>query len=156
MNLNTGIGSVQAQKIGGILNRILSDSFVLYIKTRNYHWNVTGPHFIELHKLFESQYEQLDASVDAVAERARALGALASGSMKEFIKQATLGESAGEARDWKEMVRNLLADHEAVIRALRKDVETTAKLGDAGTSDFLTGLLEEHEKTAWILRAYLP
>jgi starvation-inducible DNA-binding protein len=138
-----------------ILNRLLSDEYVLYTKTRNYHWNVTGPQFNDLHKFFEAQYEELNEFVDDVAERARQLGGRAYGSLAEFAKTARLTEQPGTVPAAKEMLAALLADHEAVIRTLRGDIgAVTDRYKDVGTADFLTGLLEKHEKMAWMLRAF--
>jgi starvation-inducible DNA-binding protein len=128
---------------------------VLYTKTRNFHWNVVGPHFNDMHKFFEAQYEILDGHVDAVAERARSLGGRALGSLKEFLYAARLKESVGRTLKEGVMLAELLRDHEALIKTLRADVDETARLGDAGTADFLTGLLAEHEKMAWMLRSQL-
>lgn len=139
-----------------ILNSLLSDEYVLYTKTRNYHWNVVGSDFSELHKFFESQYEELDDIIDDVAERARALGGKSLGTLKEFMAHTQLKEAPGVYPNAKKMIASLLTDHEAVVRGLRKNLEVSAdELGDMGTSDFLTGLMEKHEKTAWMLRAYL-
>lgn len=150
-----GLDDRQRQAVVGILNRVLSDTYVLLVKTRNYHWNVTGQNFSELHKLFEEQYEALNESADEVAERARALGGWPLGTMSEWVKNASLKEKEGDIPTWQEMLANLLRDHEQVIRNLRKDVDATASdYNDAGTSDFLTGLMEAHEKMAWMLRAY--
>jgi starvation-inducible DNA-binding protein len=137
-----------------VLNRLLADEFVLYVKTRNFHWNVTGPNFSELHKFFEAQYEALDDNVDEIAERARALDGMAAGSMTDFLKLARLPESSSHVPA-PEMLRALLADHEQVIRQLRADIEVADDVEDVGTEDFLTGLMEGHEKTAWMLRAYV-
>jgi starvation-inducible DNA-binding protein len=148
MKPNIGIKDQDRQAVVNILNTLLSDEFVLYAKTRNYHWNVTGPQFHDFHKFFEAQYEELDEVIDEVAERARALGGA------EFLKQTRLAEEDAAAVDAKGMVASLLNDHEAIVRSLRKDLETcNSKHHDAGTSDFLTGLMEKHEKTAWMLRA---
>lgn len=139
-----------------ILNRLLADEHVLYIKTRGFHWNVTGQNFSELHKFFESQYDELEGIIDEVAERARALGGQARGSMKDFLKITRLREAAGDSLAAPKMLAALLADHEAVIRVLRKDITVCGdELKDAGTNDFLTGLMEQHEKMAWMLRASL-
>ena len=156
MNPNLGIGDGQRGEIVRILNAALSDEYLLYTKTRNYHWNVVGPQFNDLHKFFQAQYEELDDFVDDVAERARTLGGPASGTLVEFLQQARLREQPGQHPDARGMIADLLADHEAIARQLRQDVDTTAnKHGDVGTSDFLTGLLEKHEKMAWMLRAFL-
>ena len=129
---------------------------MLYTKTRNYHWNVIGLQFNDLHKFFESQYEALDDIVDEVAERARSLGGRAAGTLEEFRKTARLGEEPGVVPAARDMIATLLADHEALTRTLRADVDTvTNKFNDVGTADFLTGLLEQHEKMAWMLRSFL-
>jgi starvation-inducible DNA-binding protein len=144
------------QSVVAILNTLLADEFLLYAKTRNFHWNVTGPQFNDLHKFFEAQYEALDEVIDAVAERARALGGRAIGTLEEFGKHARLGETPGTVPAARDMLATLLADHEALIRSLREDVTTvTDRHRDVGTGDFLTGLLEQHEKTAWMLRSFL-
>lgn len=140
-----------------ILKGHLADLHVLYIKTRNYHWNVTGPRFQPLHAFFEEQYEDIAKAIDEVAERIRMLQGRSPGSMAEFLKIARLcEEKAGVYPPADGMIRSLLEDHEAIIRQLRKDIETTdEKVDDIGTSDFLTGLIEAHEKMAWMLRAFL-
>jgi starvation-inducible DNA-binding protein len=156
MNVNIGLDDSSRGGVARILDRLLADEFVLYIKTRRFHWNVVGPHFAELHRLFESQYEQLDDIVDEVAERARSLGGTAAGSLREFLELTRLAENAGDNPAAERMIAALLADHESLIRSLRADLETASdQYGDAGTGDFLTGLLERHEKMAWMLRAHL-
>jgi starvation-inducible DNA-binding protein len=133
----------------------LDKSDLLYTKTRNYHWNVVGPQFNDLHKFFEAQYEELDDIVDETAERARALGGNALGTLTEFAQRSRLKEQPGKYPDAKGMLAALLADHETVIRNLRTDADATLdKHGDAGTNDFLVGLMEKHEKMAWMLRAF--
>jgi starvation-inducible DNA-binding protein len=134
---------------------LLADEYVLYTKTRNFHWNVTGLQFNDLHKFFEAQYEELDDTVDEVAERARALGARALGTLEEFRQHTRLKETPGTVPAAKDMLSELLADHETIIRALRQDVEKADQSGDVGTNDFLTGLLEKHEKASWMLRSFL-
>jgi starvation-inducible DNA-binding protein len=156
MKTNIGLSDKQRAAVVKILNTLLADEYVLYTKTRRFHWNVTGTHFSELHKFFEAQYEALDEIVDQVAERARALGGLAAGSLAEFSQLTRLKENAGKNPNDQGMLAALLDDHEAIIRHLRKDLEEVSeKHGDMGTNDFLTGLMEEHEKTAWMLRSYL-
>ena len=155
MNPNLGIDESQRVEIVRILNAVLADEYVLYTKTRNYHWNVVGPQFNDLHKFFESQYEALDDTVDEVAERARALGSHALGTLTEFVQRARLKENPGQHPDAKGMLAALSADHEALIRNLRTDAEVTMdQHKDAGTNDFLVGLMEKHEKMAWMLRAF--
>jgi starvation-inducible DNA-binding protein len=156
MAVNIGIKDDDRQRVVAILNTLLADEFLLYTKTRNFHWNVTGPQFNDLHKFFEAQYEALDETIDEVAERARALGGRAHGTLEEFRSGARLGEKAGEVPAARDMLAVLLADHEALIRSLREDVVTVNdRYHDVGTADFLTGLLEDHEKAAWMLRSFL-
>ncbi len=156
MTPNIGITDDHRDGAQKILETLLADEYVLYTKTRNYHWNVVGPQFNDLHKFFEAQYDALNEVVDEVAERARTLGGHAIGTLAEFVKQARLKEHPGQYPDARQMIANLVADHEAVVRTLRGDLATAMeKLGDAGTSDFLTGLLEKHEKMAWMLRSFL-
>jgi starvation-inducible DNA-binding protein len=155
MKPNLDIPDPARTTIVDLLNTLLADEFVLYTKTRNYHWNVVGPQFNDLHKFFEKQYEALNEVVDEVAERARTLGGRAWGTLAEFVKATRLRERPGESPDARGMIADLLADHESLVRQLRLDLEVAEKHGDAGTNDFLTGLMEKHEKTAWMLRACL-
>jgi starvation-inducible DNA-binding protein len=156
MTVNIGIPDDKRQKVVEILNTLLADEFLLYTKSRNFHWNVTGPQFNDLHKFFESLYEAQDEIIDEVAERARALDGRAFGTLEEFRTKARLGEKPGAVPPARDMLAALLADHEALIRTLREDVGTVNdRYSDLGTADFLTGLLEKHEKTAWMLRAFL-
>jgi starvation-inducible DNA-binding protein len=155
-NVNIGLANENVQAVAAILNRVLADAHILYIKTRNYHWNVTGPLFHSLHEMFEEQYDGLADDIDDIAERTRAIGAPAIGTMTEFLQHTTLKEQPGDYPDAMTMVANLMADHEAIIRSLRKDLRACdEQYDDMGTSDFLTGLMEKHEKTAWMLRALL-
>lgn len=156
MKPDTGLTDSQRKAVVEILNRLLADEVVLYIKTRNFHWNVEGPNFSELHKFFESQYEALDEILDDVAERARALGGRATGSLAAYVKSTSLHEDDGKAGSAKAMITALLGDHEAIVRRLRKESAVVGeKHNDAGTEDFLVGLIEQHEKMAWMLRAHL-
>jgi starvation-inducible DNA-binding protein len=156
MTANIGISETNRDGIVKILNTVLADEYVLYTKTRNYHWNVVGPQFNDLHKFFEAQYEALDDVVDAVAERVRALGGRAFGTLEEFRASARLGEKPGTVPAARDMLASLLGDHEMLVRAVRGDVDAvTDRYHDVGTADFLTGLLEQHEKTAWMLRSFL-
>lgn len=156
MKPNTGISSPNLNSVISILKKLLSDEYVLYTKTRNYHWNVTGPQFNDLHKFFETQYEELDDMIDEIAERIRALGGMSIATLEEFIKNTRIKEEPNTYSTAKTMLSNLLRDHESVIRILRMDLETcTSKYHDAGTTDFLTGLMEQHEKMAWMLRSFL-
>ena len=155
MAMNIGLSQQQRQAVVDILSRLLADEYLLYTKTRNYHWNVVGPQFNDLHKFFETQYEAIDEVIDDVAERARTLGGHAVGTLTEFKQLGRLKEQPGRRPAARQMLQDLLADHETVIRTLRKDLETADKHEDAATSDFLTGLMERHEKMAWMLRSFL-
>jgi starvation-inducible DNA-binding protein len=155
MKAHIGIKDEHLTKTSDILNTLLADEAVLYIKTRNYHWNVTGPGFSDLHKFFQEQYEQLDEIMDEVAERVRKLGHFAIGALHEFSKNTRLQEGEDQSGQGK-MIKNLLNDHEAVIRSIREQLDTVNDdFKDQGTADFLTGVMEQHEKMAWMLRAYL-
>lgn len=134
------------------LDGVLADEFILYMKTRNFHWNVEGPRFAELHKLFEVQYAQLSEFVDQVAERSRALGGYALGSAGELLRHASLKEQSGRVPSEREMVAQLAEDHAALSKRLVQAV-ASCQDSDPGTADLLTGILEEHDKTAWMLRA---
>ena len=139
-----------------LLNTLLADEYILYTKTRNAHWNIQGQNFIELHKFFESQYDALNIIIDDVAERVRALVHFALGSLKDFTSMTRLSEHNRDFTDQKHIIQTLMEDHEALIRSLRKDISTTAeKHRDLGTADFMTGLMEQHEKMSWMLRAHL-
>ena len=156
MKTDIGISEQNKKAVSEILSKLLADEYILYTKTRNYHWNVVGPHFNDLHKFFEGQYESLDASIDEIAERIRSLGSKTPSTLGEFVKTSRLAEHPGKYPDAQTMVQNLLADHEKVIQYLREDVDACGeKYHDAGTQDFLTGLMEEHEKTAWMIRSVL-
>ncbi len=156
MKPSIGIADKQRDSVIRILNTLLSDEYVLYTKTRNYHWNVLGPSFNDLHKFFEAQYNDLNIIVDDVAERVRSLGGKSLATLAEFTRTARLKEHPGRYPGARDMVANLLADHEAIICTLRNDLEACMERHhDAGTSDFLTGLMETHEKMAWMLRSFL-
>ncbi|GIK87620.1 MAG: DNA starvation/stationary phase protection protein [Betaproteobacteria bacterium] len=151
-----GIAEKQRQAVVAILNTVLADEFVLYTKTRRFHWNVQGPDFSELHDLFQKQYEQLGQIVDDVAERARSLDGVAAGSLEEYVRLTRLDEQPTMGYDARGMIAALLADHETLIRNLRQDLRICSdQHGDEGTMDFLTALMQAHEKTAWMLRAHL-
>ncbi len=156
MNPSIGLSDPDRRAVVDILGALLADEYVLYTKTRNYHWNVVGMPFNDLHKFFEAQYEQLDDFVDDVAERARSLGGRSLGTLAEFKEKTRLKEEPGQVPSARDMLARLLADHETLIRQLRVDVQTCMdKHHDAGTSDFLTGLMESHEKMSWMLRSFL-
>ena len=150
---NIGISQQNREMVAALLNRLLADEFVLYIKTLNYHWNVRDPYFSSMHQLFKDLYEKQLNFSDDVAERARALGVVALGTAQEFIKHSQLKEEAGKVPTTKEMLKNLLADHETIIRSLRIDAGKCLEHEDIGTNNFLIEMLNKHEKTAWMLRA---
>ncbi len=154
---NTDIGISENDRIGvtRILGQLLADEYVLYTKTRNYHWNVVGPHFSDYHKLFERQYEALSDDIDEISERIRFLGGKTPATLSEFLKDTRLQEHPGKYHDANTMTSNLLLDHEKIIKTLRVDIESALKYHDVGTQDFLTGLMEDHEKTAWMLRSII-
>lgn len=156
MKPNIGITEKKLKNSTDILERVLSNEMVLYVKTRKAHWNVVGESFIELHKLYESQYNLLEQAIDDVAERIGKLGHKTIGTMHEFLKHTTIKENSGSYSSTKDTIKELLNDHETIIIQLRLDIDScTNKNEDVGTADFLTGLLEEHETTAWVLRRYL-
>jgi len=156
MTPNIGISARNLKSITGLLSSVLSDAMLLYIKTRKFHWNVSGNSFMELHKLFEKQYKMLEASIDEIAERINKLGTKTPGTMQEFLQMTSLKEIPGKYPPQKDMLKELLKDHETVIIQLRKFIDDCdEKYGDMGTSDFLTDLIKEHETIAWTLRRYL-
>lgn len=156
MKPNIEISEKNLKEVATILNNLLADEYVLYTKTRNAHWNIEGPGFMELHKFFETQYDALDLIIDEVAERVRSLGHYSLGSLKDFLSITHLTEEHNDFSRQKQVIQSLLNDHETIIRALRKNITVvTEKCKDAGTGDFITGIMEHHEKMSWMLRAYL-
>lgn len=156
MKTNIGINDEARLEIGQMLNLILADEYVLYATTRDYHWNVTGPEFRSLHLQFEEQYDQVAGWIDDVAERARAIGVGARGNWAELTKAARSSADPGFGLPAEHMLAELLALHEDMIVQLRADSAACAdRFKEAGTADFLTGLMERHEKAAWMLRAQL-
>ncbi len=155
MKPDIGISEKNLQAVTGILSNVLADAMVLYSKTRKFHWNVKGESFMELHKLFEGQYNQLEEAIDEIAERINKLGKSVIGTLKEFLQLASLKELPGKYPGKNEMLKELLGDHETVIKTLRKNIDDcNDRFKDAGTADFLTGLMEKHETIAWTLRRY--
>lgn len=151
-----GLSQAKLQKSVDLLTVALADEMALYIKTRKFHWNVTGPSFMELHKLFEAQYTELELTIDEIAERINKLGAKTIGTMKEFTSLTRITEHPNKYPDQKSMLSELLADHELLAVELRKDIAVCAdEIEDAGTADMLTKILQQHESDAWILRRYL-
>ena len=156
MTPNIGVSAKNLKSITSLLSAVLADAALLYTKTRKFHWNVSGNSFMELHKLFEKQYKKLEEAIDEIAERINKLGTKTPGTMQEFLQLASLKESPGKYPSQKEMLLELLRDHEAVIIQLRKNIDDCdKKYNDIGTSDFLTDLMKEHETIAWTLRRYL-
>ncbi len=155
MKANIGIPENHLQAIALELNKVLADEFILYTKTRNYHWNVEGSSFMEMHKFYESQFEQLDEIIDSVAERIRTIGHYAEARLKDYIKLSNLEEQESTNKESEQLI-NLLRDHETIIQNLRKLITLFADTHkDLGTSDFVTGLMTEHEKMAWFIRSYI-
>jgi starvation-inducible DNA-binding protein len=152
--IDIGISDKDRKKIAEGLSRLLADTYTLYLKTHNFHWNVTGPMFNTLHTMFEQQYSELSLAVDAIAERIRALGVPAPGSYKEFAKLSSIPEADG-VPSAEEMIRQLVEGQEAVVRTARAIFPTTDAANDEPTADLLTQRMQTHEKTAWMLRAML-
>jgi starvation-inducible DNA-binding protein len=156
MQPNIGIQPANLTEVAKTLSTFLADEFVLYTKTRNAHWNVEGPDFHDKHKFFESQYNELDEIMDEVAERIRTLGHYAPATLKDFLQLTHLTEQTRSKNDSQGFIKELLGDHESIIIFLRENINRIAnELQDAGTSDFITGIMETHEKMAWMLRAHL-
>ncbi len=155
--IDIGISNADRKKIAEGLSRFLADSFTLYLKTHNFHWNVNGPMFNSLHVMFEGQYTEQWTALDEIAERIRALGFNAPGSYAEFIKLSSIGEEPGltDTADWREMVRQLVVGNEAVCRTARKVLKTADSGSDDPTVDLMTQRLNIHEKNAWMLRSLL-
>lgn len=155
MKVNIGISDKNRQAVATALNKLLADEHVLYNKTRNYHWSVEGPSFMEFHKLYEAQYTELAEMIDEIAERIRTIGHFAEGRLKEILKLAELDEPAPPT-DQASQIRNLEGDHEILIQRLRKLVDDFEdKYKDKGSADFATGIMKQHEKMAWMLRSYV-
>ncbi len=156
MKTNIGLNDETRLEVGQILNLLLADEYVLYATTRDYHWNVTGPEFRSLHLQFEAQYEEVAVWIDDVAERARAIGVGAEGNWNDLTKSARSSADPGIDLAPDSMLLELLELHEGLVVQLRSDSSLCLeRYGDAGTADFLTGLMEKHEKAAWMLRSQL-
>lgn len=156
MKPNIEISEKNLQEVATLLNTLLADEYVLFTKTRNAHWNIQGSNFMELHKFFESQYEELHETIDEVAERVRKLGHFALGSLKNYLSVTHLLENDVDFSNQKQVIQALIEDHETIIRLVRNEIVPVAdQYKDLGTSDFLTGVLKQHETMAWMLRAYL-
>jgi len=154
VNIDIGISEKDRAEIAEGLGKMLADSYGLYLKTHNFHWNVTGPMFETLHLMFEAQYNELALAVDAVAERIRALGFPAPATYSEFARLSSVAETVGVPRA-EEMVRLLIEGQEAVVRTARSLLPLTERAFDVATADLLTQRIQLHEKTAWMLRSLL-
>ena len=154
MKIDIGLSEQSREQITEGLARLLADSYTLYLKTHNYHWNVTGPLFNTLHQMFETQYLELATAVDEVAERIRALGHRAPGSYREFAALTSIAEEAG-APSATEMIRQLLIGQETVVKTARDAIRIAEEAHDGPTADLLTQRMNLHEKNAWMLRSML-
>lgn len=152
--LDIGISSAQRQAIAQGLSRLLADTYTLYLKTHNFHWNVRGPMFNTLHMMFEQQYTELALAVDLIAERIRSLGVPAPGSYAQFAALTSIQEETGQPTAT-EMIRQLVADQETVVRTARKVFALVDEAHDEPSADLLTQRMQTHEKTAWMLRSLL-
>ena len=152
--VNTGIDEESRKKIADGLSRMLADSYTLYLKTHNFHWNVTGPMFQTLHLMFETQYTELALAVDLIAERIRALGYPAPGTYSDYAKLSSIPETAGVPKAT-EMIRLLVEGQEAVVRTARSIFPIVDQVSDEPTADLLTQRMQLHEKNAWMLRSLL-
>lgn len=156
MKIKIGINEAHLKNGITILTSALANQMTLYVKLRKFHWNVSGPSFMEFHLLFESQYKKLENAIDETAERIGKLGGKSIGTLKEFAELTVIKESPNEYPEQKDMLKELIADHETIIIQLRKDVDSSDQENkDVGTADFLTELMLEHETMAWKLRRYL-
>lgn len=137
------------------LKNVLADSYTLYLKTQNFHWNVTGPNFRGLHLLFEEQYKDLQEAIDVIAERIRALGEYAPGSFKAFAKLSTIKEAGDDTPESSALVKELAKDQENIVTTLKKALTAAEKAGDESTADLLINRITQHEKNQWMLRSSL-
>ncbi len=154
MKVNIGIKEDARLEVAGELGKVLADTYVLYLKTHGYHWNVTGPFFSTLHALFQEQYTELWQATDEVAERIRALGEFAPATYSEYAKLSTIREDDG-VPPATEMIEKLVEGHEAVVRTIRTALPKAEASGDESSVDLLVQRLQVHEKTAWMLRSHL-
>jgi len=154
MKVNVGISDENRKKTAELLNQLLADTYLLYLKTQNFHWNVEGAMFAQLHLMFEEQYTELAGAVDKIAERIRALGFYAPGSFAQYSTLSSIKESTNVPAD-KEMIKQLMEDHESVIRNIRGSFSFIEEAKDQTTVDTLTERMESHEKNSWMLRSLL-
>lgn len=154
--LNIGLTEEQRGGVVEMLNRDISDAYLTLIKTKKFHWDVVGPQFRSLHQIWEEQYQALTENIDAMAERVRALGGFPVGTAEGFLKFASVKEQPTNIPLATEMVGQLVDDHELIIRNLREHIDKCSEdFHDEGTADFLTGLMEQHEEMAWMLRSFI-
>jgi starvation-inducible DNA-binding protein len=154
--IDIGLTDAERRRVAEGLSRFLADAYTLYLKTHNFHWNVTGPMFNTLHVMFEAQYNEQWVALDGIAERIRALGFNAPGSYSEFARLSSIAEEPlADTADWREMVRQLTLGNEAVCRTARKVLQGADAAGDDPSVDLLTQRLQTHEKYAWMLRSLL-
>lgn len=149
-----GISEKNIKRIVDGLSHILANTYIIYLKTQKFHWNVVDERFYSMHKMFEEQYEQLAEATDVIAERIRMLEQPTPATMKDFLKLATIKETENYPGG-QQMIRILVNDHEQIIREIRPKIAELTELHDDGSSDMLMGRLREHEKTAWMLRSHL-
>jgi len=154
MQIDIGINTEHRANIAHHLSKLLADSYILYLKTHNFHWNVKGPMFTSLHLLFEQEYTELAAAVDVIAERIRALGEAAPGSYAQFSEITSIREETGVPKA-EDMVRQLVEDQEILMRTARAALPQVEEAGDEATLDLLTQRIQTHEKNAWMLRSHL-
>jgi len=154
VQIDIGISKKDRAEIAAGLGKLLADTYTLYLKTHNFHWNVTGPMFQTLHLMFETQYNELWLAVDLIAERIRSLGVPAPGTYAEFVKVSSIKEAPGVPKAT-DMIKQLVEGHEAVVRTARSIFPAAEKASDEATADLLTQRCQIHEKTAWMLRSLL-
>jgi starvation-inducible DNA-binding protein len=154
MDVNIGISKEKRKKVADGLSKVLADSYMVYLKTHNYHWNVTGELFHSLHEQFENQYTELAEAIDEIAERIRSLGYRAPGSFREYSEITSIEEDTDQPEAL-EMVRRLAVDNETILRTARQVLPECEEAGDEATIDLITHRLHVHSKTAWMLRSHL-
>ena len=153
--INIGLTDEQRNGVIDLLNVVVADAYLLIVKTKKYHWDVIGPQFMTLHKVWEEQYQILSEAVDATAERVRQLGGYPVGTLQGFLELATIEEHPGDIPSATLMLERLVGDHETIIRNLRDAIDACSDdFHDVGTADFLTGLMESHEQMVWMMRSF--
>lgn len=150
-----GLSDDAIKKSIDTLHKVLADEHVLYMRLRNYHWNVSGPQFKSLHELFEEQYDEINNEIDDIAERVRTYGGHTMGTLQEMLDNARLEETPGNYPPARDMISHLVSDHEAMVRYLRDAIEEMDDIDNVGAEDYFTGLMQKHQNMAWMLRAHL-